>query len=95
MKIISHKITNKKVGHIILEFSPVMCPIFLFKTENTNAKAKGVRVGRPPLSKDDIPQVFYRHYPAYKSKQLNVSELARVCDMSRTTVYRYIEVIER
>ena len=52
------------------------------------------RVGRPPLTKDDIPQVFYRHYPAYKNKQLNVSELARVCDISRTTVYKYIEVIE-
>ena len=59
-----------------------------------NAKAKGVRIGRPSLTKDDIPQVFYRHYPAYKNGQLNVSELARVCDMSRTTVYKYIEVIE-
>ena len=59
-----------------------------------NAKAKGIRVGRPPLTKDDIPQVFYRHYPAYKNKQLNLSELARVCEMSRTTVYKYIEVIE-
>ena len=55
----------------------------------------GFFTGRPPLTKDDIPQVFYRHYPAYKNKQLNVSELARVCDMSRTTVYKYIEVIER
>ena len=59
-----------------------------------NAKAKGVKLGRPPLSKDDIPPVFYRHYPAYKNGQLNVSELARVCDMSRTTVYKYIDVIE-
>ena len=52
------------------------------------------RIESPPLTKDDIPQVFYRHYPAFKNKQLNVSELARVCDMSRTTVYKYIEVIE-
>ena len=59
-----------------------------------NAKAKGVKLGRPELTKDDIPQIFYRHYPSYKSGQLNVSELARVCDMSRTTVYKYIEVIE-
>ena len=42
-----------------------------------------------------ILQVFYRHYPAYKNKQLNVSELARVCDMSRTTVYKYIEILGR
>ena len=60
-----------------------------------NAASKGVKIGRPPLTKDDIPQVFYRHYPAYKNKQLNVSELARVCDMSRTTVYKYIEVLEK
>ena len=65
------------------------------KSGMANAKAKGARIGRPPLTKDDIPQVFYRHYPAYKNNQLNVSELARVCDMSRTTVYKYIEVIER
>ena len=60
-----------------------------------NAKAKGVRIGRPSLTKDDIPQVFYRHYPAYKNGQLNLSEFARVCDMSRTTVYKYIEILER
>ena len=30
---------------------------------------------------------FYRHYPSYVSGELNVSELARVCDMSRTRVY--------
>ena len=55
-----------------------------------NAKAKGVRLGRAELTKDDIPQAFYRHYPSYKSGQLNVSELARVCDLSRTTVYKYL-----
>ena len=64
------------------------------KSGMANAASKGVKIGRPPLTKDDIPQVFYRHYPAYKNKQLNVSELARVCDMSRTTVYRYICVLE-
>ena len=41
-----------------------------------------------------IPAVFLRHYPAYKKKQLNVSELARVCDLSRTTVYKYISLLE-
>ena len=33
-------------------------------------------------------------YPAFKNKQLNVSELARVCDLSRTTVYKYIDLLE-
>jgi len=26
---------------------------------------------------------------------LNVSELARVCDMSRTTVYKYVSLLEK
>ena len=59
-----------------------------------NAKAKGAKIGRPQATVDDIPAVFLRHYPAYKNKQLNVSELARVCDLSRTTVYKYIGLLE-
>ena len=59
-----------------------------------NARAKGKQIGRPQVSKEDIPATFLRHYPAYKSKQLNVSELARVCDISRTTVYKYIGLLE-
>lgn len=59
-----------------------------------NAKAKGVKIGRPQATADDIPAVFLRHYPAFKNKQLNVSELARVCDLSRTTVYKYLNLLE-
>ena len=59
-----------------------------------NARAKGRQIGRPQVSKEDIPSTFLRHYPAYKSRQLNVSELARVCHISRTTVYKYIGLLE-
>ena len=59
-----------------------------------NARAKGRQIGRPQVRKEDIPASFLRHYPAYKSKQLNVSELARVCDISRTTAYKYIGLLE-
>ena len=59
-----------------------------------NARAKGRQIGRPQVSKENIPATFLRHYPAYKSKQLNVSELARVCDISRTTAYKYIGLLE-
>ena len=60
-----------------------------------NAKAKGKQIGRPQITADSIPAIFLRHYPAFKNGQLNVSELARVCDLSRTTVYKYIELLER
>lgn len=60
-----------------------------------NAKAKGKRIGRPQVGKEDIPANFLRHYPAFKNGTLNVSELARVCDLSRTTVYKYISLLEK
>ena len=59
-----------------------------------NAGATGRQIGRPPVSKEDIPASFLRHYPAHKNGQLNISELARVCDISRTTVYKYIGLLE-
>ena len=59
-----------------------------------NARAKGSRIGRPQLTIDNIPSNFIRHYPAYRSGQLNVSELARVCGVSRTTAYKYLGLLE-
>ena len=60
-----------------------------------NARAKGRQIGRPQVSKEDIPASFLRHYPAHKNGQLNISELARVCDISRTTAYKYKTLLER
>ena len=59
-----------------------------------NAKAKGAKIGRPRVNAESIPPVFFRHYPAYKNKKLNVSELARVCNFSRTTIYKYISLLD-
>lgn len=64
------------------------------KSGMANAKAKGKKIGRRPTTKDDIPAVFYRHYPAYAAGQLNVSELARVCGLSRPTVYKYLRLLQ-
>ena len=44
-----------------------------------NSKAKGRKLGRKPTTKDDIPAIFYKHYPDLLAGKLNVSELARVC----------------
>lgn len=60
-----------------------------------NARAKGKRIGRPQMTADSIPAAFLRHYPAYKAGRLNVSELARVCGISRTTAYKYIGMLEQ
>ena len=60
-----------------------------------NARSKGSRIGRPQMTIDNIPSNFNRHYPAYRSGQLNVSELARVCGVSRTTAYKYLGLMEK
>ena len=58
-----------------------------------NAKAKGKLIGRPQVTADTILAIFYRHYPAYQSGQLNISEFARVYDVSRTTIYKYLSIV--
>lgn len=55
-----------------------------------NAKAKGKQIGRRPTTKSDLPAVFIKYYPAYSNGSMNVTELARICGLSRPTVYKYI-----
>ena len=59
-----------------------------------NARLKGRRIGRKPTSKDDIPPIFYKHYPAFVAGKLNVSEFARLCGLSRPTIYKYVGLVE-
>lgn len=59
-----------------------------------NAKAKGVKLGRPPICADGVPDRFVRYYAGYLQGRYNVSELARLTGVSRPTVYRYIKAME-
>ena len=52
-----------------------------------NARAKGKRLGRPP-------EQFLRYYPRYQSGSINISELARLAQVSRPTAYRYIKALK-
>ena len=63
------------------------------KSGMANAVANGRKIGRKPTTKDDIPATFYKHYPAFMAGALNVSELARVCGLSRPTVYKYLRLV--
>lgn len=58
-----------------------------------NARDKGRKIGRPQTTKDDIPANFYKHYPSYAAGNMNVSELARICGLSRPTVYKYLKML--
>ena len=63
------------------------------KSGMANAKAKGKHVGRPKTTKEDIPPAFYRHYPAFMKGEMNLAEFARICNLSRPTVYKYLNIV--
>ncbi|MCL2837552.1 MAG: recombinase family protein [Oscillospiraceae bacterium] len=65
------------------------------KSGMANAKEKGKQIGRKPITADDVPQSFYKHYPKYKTGELNKRELSRICDISYPTVYKYLRIIEK
>ncbi len=58
-----------------------------------NARAKGKRLGRPPVCAERVPEQFLRYYPRYQSGSINLSELARLARVSRPTAYRYLKAL--
>jgi len=64
------------------------------KSGMANAAAKGKTIGRPTTTENDIPSVFYKHYPQYKAGRMNKVELARVCALSYPTIYKYLKIVE-
>ena len=63
------------------------------KSGLANARAKGKQLGRRPITKHDLPSLFLKHYPSYMAGTMNVSELARICGLSRPTVYKYMKMV--
>lgn len=59
-----------------------------------NAKAKGKKVGRPEKTKENIPPVFFKYYSLYKDGTITISDFARLTEISRATIYRYIDIVE-
>lgn len=48
------------------------------------AKARGVKFGRPPIP---LPDNFYEVHKAWRSKQIPLSEAAKMCGMPEGTFY--------
>ncbi len=73
-----------------LELSMIRARI---KSWMANARAKGRQIGRKPVTKADLPTTFLKYYPAYKNRTMNVAKLARICKLSRPTIYKYIKMM--
>jgi DNA invertase Pin-like site-specific DNA recombinase len=64
------------------------------KSGMANARDKGAVIGRPKTTLEELPSGFLRHYPKYKAGDLTLTELARLCEISRQTAYKYKEIYE-
>lgn len=51
------------------------------------------KIGRPHTRKEDIPTIFLKYYPIYLAGNLSISAFARICHLSRPTVYKYIRLM--
>lgn len=64
------------------------------KSGMQNAVAKGVKLGRPTTDKSNLPMKFLKYYPMYKNNDINVTEFSRLAEVSRKSIYKYIEIME-
>lgn len=58
------------------------------------SREKGIIGGRPKTSKENIPDIFYKYYPMYKTGQLNKVEFSKITGLSRSSIYKYIYIVE-
>ena len=65
------------------------------KSGMENAKAKGKKIGRPTIDKSNLPMKFLKYYPMYKNNDLNITEFSRLAEVSRKSIYKYIEIMEK
>lgn len=59
-----------------------------------NAAAKGKKLGRPKTTITSIPVTFWKYYMLYKDDKITITEMARLMDCSRTTIYKYIDIVK-
>lgn len=60
-----------------------------------NARLKGKKIGRPKVDASNLPEKFLKHYPMYKNGTINVTDLANILKCSRTTIYKYINLMNQ
>lgn len=58
-----------------------------------NARAKGIKLGRPKTTYDKIPQIFFYYLPKYQNKEINKSEFSKLTSLSMPSIYKYLDII--
>ena len=64
------------------------------KSGMKNAKAKGKKIGRAKSSINNIPKEVIKYYEFYKTNKINKTTYAKMCGVTRPSIYKYIKIIE-
>lgn len=64
------------------------------KSGMQNAREKGSKIGRPERTIENLPDQFLKYYPMFQSNMINISEFSRLAQIGRTSIYRYLKLIE-
>lgn len=64
------------------------------KSGMENARAKGKQIGRPQMTRDALPDAFFRHYALYTNGKINKVEFSRLLGVSRPTLDHWLHVAE-
>lgn len=63
------------------------------KSGIVNARAKGRFIGRPKLKYNDIPKKVIENYDNYKNNIITKTDYAKICNISRPTLDKYLGTI--
>ena len=58
-----------------------------------NTRAKGVKLGRPQKTVEDIPDNVKKFFERYRAGDFTKTEYARLCGISRPTLDKYIAIM--
>ena len=64
------------------------------KSGVANARAKGKQIGRPQLTINDIPDKVKKYYEMYVNGDISKTDYAKMCDISRPTLDKYLSIIK-
>lgn len=81
--------------HGLTRFDGTITHSELIKQGLAKAKENGKSIGRPSLTIKNIPLSFKREYKKLiqQQKRINITELAKKYNLTRVTIYKYIELL--
>ena len=65
------------------------------KSGMKNTKAKGKKLGRAIRTVENIPEKFWKYYRLYEKGDITVTDMARLMECARNTIYSYISIAEK